>query len=320
MANSNSAAVLRQDITTVLTEGNAVDQMFIGLDVFPVYGSDAKDGQFPKFKLATGELLNNDATLRQPTGSYGRVYRTYENDNFSCLDRGLEELVDDTYKSDVSRFFQAELMAANQVYRQVRLGHEIRVAQALMNSSNFTATAAAVAYTENLIATIDLVKDVTGACSRLNDKGIIPNTIVMSKNVFQRVRRSTLLTGYLRGSKSTDSKVLASADDIASVFAAEGIQKCLVGKMPYNSGKKGAAYSASQVWGDTYIWVGQVAGGDFMAGGAGRTIVWNPEGGVLVSETYRSEERRSDVVRVRQNTAEKVVDGTAGELITTSYA
>jgi len=320
MANSNSAAVLRQDITTVLTEGNAVDQMFIGLDVFPVYGSDAKDGQFPKFKLAAAELLNNDATLRQPTGSYGRVYRTYDYDTFSCLDRGLEELVDDTYRADVSRFFQAELMAANQVYRQVRLGHELRVSAALMSASNFTATAAAVAYTEANIATIDLVRDVTAACSRLNDKGIIPNTIVMSKNVFQRTRRSTLLTGYLRGAKSTDSKVLASADDIASVFAAEGIQKCLVGKMPYNAGKKGQAYSASQVWGDTYIWVGQVAGGDFMAGGAGRTIVWNPEGGVLVSETYRDEGRRSDVVRVRQNTAEKVVDGTAGELITTSYA
>lgn len=320
MASIASAAVLRQDINTVLLEGSSVDQMFIGLDVFPVYGSEAKDGQYPKFKLANGELLNDDATTRRPTGAYNRVERVYDYDTFSTQDRGLEELVDDTYIKDVARFYAAELTAAKQVYRQVRIGHERRVAAALMNSSNFTATGAAVAYTEANIATIDLVKDVSGACSRLVNKGVIPNTIVMSNNVFERVSRSTLLRDYLRGSMASDAKKLATAADITAVFAGRGITQTLIGKLPYNTGKKGAAYSAAQVWGDSYIWIGKVAGGDFMEGGAGRTIVWNPEGQVLVTETYRLEERRSNVVRVRQHTAETIIDGTAGELITTSYS
>ena len=56
------------------------------------------------------------------------------------------------------------------------------------------------------------------------------------------------------------------------------------------------------------------------AGGAGFTLYWNQDGGLYTSETYRNEGRRSNMVRVRQNTAEKVVDATAGTLITTQYS
>lgn len=318
MAQSDGAAVLRADVQTKVEEAASTDQMFIGDRVMPVFESDEKTGEYPKFRLAKGELLNDDATLRQPTGSYGRILRTYENDNYATIDRGLEELVDDTYKKDVQRFFDAETAAAKQVYRQMRISHEGRVAAALINTSNFTATAAAVNYTVALIATIDLVGDISAAISRLNDKGVLPNTIVLSKNVFNRARRSTLFLPHVRGS-NTEQK-LPSANDMATVFSDDGITQVLVGRMPKNTAKKGQVYAAGPIWPDTHIWVGLVEGGDFMNGGAGRTIVWNKEGGLFVTETYRDEERRSDVVRVRQNTAEKVIDGTAGELITTNYA
>jgi hypothetical protein len=320
MANSDAAAVLRADIRTLVEEGASADQMFIGTKVMPVYLSDEKTGQFPKFRLAKGELLNDDALARQPTGSYSRILRTYENDNFACVDRGLEELIDDTYKEDVARYFDAEVVAASQVERQIRIGLEGRISAAIINATNFTATAAAVNYTEANIATINFVKDVVDAIGRLNDKGVIPNTIVMSKNVYNRTRRSTLFINYIRGNKSTDASVLANAKDVASVFEDDGITQVLVGRLPKNNAKKGQAYSATGVWADTHIWVGLVEAGDFMKGGAGRTLVWNKEGGEIVAETYRDEERRSDVARVRQNTIEKVIDGTAGELITTSYS
>jgi hypothetical protein len=320
MANSDAAATLRSDINTLVEEAARTDQMFIGLRVFPEWSVNEKSSHWPKFRLAKGELLNNDATKRTPGGGYGQVFRTYENDNFVCEDYGLEELIDDTYRADVARFFSAEVVAANQVRRQVMIGHEQRVATALIDTNAFTATAASVDYTEALIATINFVKDISDASSRLNDKGVIPNTIVMSKNVFNRVRRSTLFANYLRGIMGNNADKLPSAANIASVFADEGITQCLVGKMPRNNAKKGQAYSATAIWPDTHIWVGYVSGGNPMAGGAGRTVVWNKEGGLFVSETYRDEARRSDIVRVRHSVDEKVVDGTSGELITTNYA
>ncbi len=317
MANPDAAAILRADINTVLLEAMAADQLFIGQRVFPVYESGAKDGQFPKFRLGKGELLNDDATVRTPTGAYGRVYRTYENDNFACLDRGLEELVDDSYKADVARFFDAEIVAGKQVLTQMMLSLEVRIAAEVMSATNFTATAAAVAYTEANIATINFVKDVLDAKGRLEDKGVIANSIVVSRAVWDRVRRSTLLQNYVRGNRPTDSTLLLRPDDVAGVF---DLQQLLVGRAPKNAAKKGQAYSSTPIWGNTYVWVGNIASGDFMNGGAGRTIVWNRDSEIFTTETYRDERRRSDVVRVRHHTDEKVVDTTAGELITTSYA
>jgi len=320
MAFSDSGAVLRADLRTLVEEAARADEMFIGLKVLPETPSDNKTGQYPKFRLAKGELLNDDAQVRQPGAGYNRIIRAYENDNLLCLDRGLEEVVDDTYKEDVARYFAAEVKAAQFIRRQVQIGHEVRVATAMQDTAVWNHTAAAVAYTEANLATIKVIKDITDAIGRCNDKGVIPNTIIMSKNVWLRTRRTADVISYIRGSKSTDAAVLANASQFASIFVDDGIKQCLVGKFPKNTAKKGQAYVAGSIWSDLEVWVGYVESGDPMSGGAGRTFFWNKEGGFLVPETYRSEERRSDIVRVRQNTVEKIIDATAGELIDTSYA
>jgi hypothetical protein len=49
-------------------------------------------------------------------------------------------------------------------------------------------------------------------------------------------------------------------------------------------------------------------------------MVWEEDASSLfVVETYRDEPRRSDVIRVRQHTDEKVINENAGTLITTGY-
>lgn len=318
---SNTAAVLRPDINTVLLEAASTDGLFIGEKVFPTFESDVQTGQFPKFKLGSGELLNNDGSARAIGAAYQRTIRAYETDAFTCVDRGLEELVDDSNARNLSRFFNSEVLAAQFVLRQMRIGHEQRVSTALINADNFTTTAASVAYTEANIATIAFHLDVLAACRRLEAKGCLANTVVLSSAVFDRVRRSTLAQNFMRGAgKATDATLLLGASDLAASLTDMGISQVLVGRLNRNNAKKGQAYSATPIWANTHIWVGKVAAGDFMAGGAGRTIVWNKEGGIFVSETYRDEKLRSNIVRVRQNTAEEVIDTTSGELITTSYS
>jgi len=69
-------------------------------------------------------------------------------------------------------------------------------------------------------------------------------------------------------------------------------------------------------------WVGCTKGGDYSEGGAGRTLVWEADipSGLYATETYRDEKRRSDRVRVRTNSIEKVLNGNAGQLIATAWA
>lgn len=201
------------------------------------------------------------------------------------------------------------------------LDHEIRVAAKVFHATDWgTPTNSAVAYTAANSATNSFVADVLAAIERVNDNGESANTIVMSPDVFNRVRLATLTQNFVRGSRPTDSTLNITTGALQQAFAENGITQVLVGRARYDSAKKGQAFASAKVWGNTYVWVGDVKGGDFMAGGAGRTLVWNAEGGLFVTETYRNEQRRSGVIRVRQHAVEKTVNDGAGTLIATQYS
>ena len=320
-ATPSGGATIRADLNLKVEEAQMADDFFIGARAMPPLGVDAKSGTYPKLQIAAGELLTNSATERSTDGSYGEVSRQWTTDTYDCVDRGLEERVDDAQARDVARWFNLEATAAKLVLRQMMLAHEVRVAAALINATTFGAgTNSAVAYTEANLATISFVADVLAAIERVRNNGTNPDTIVMSSTVYNRIRRGTLTTNFVAGSVGKGSEVTAST--LAQAFADEGIRQVLVGKARYNSAKKGQSHSASNVWGNTYIWVGKSNPGamDAKDGGAGFTLYWNAEGGLFVTETYREEKRRGNIVRVRQNTAEKIVDATAGTLITTQYS
>lgn len=317
----SSGATLRSDINLKIEEASGADKFFIGQQAMPPLSVDAKSGQYTKVQIGAGELLTSGATERSRGGSYGEVSRAWTSDTYDCVDRGLEEPVDDVDQRDLSRFFNYEMRAARWTLRNVMLAHETRVAAAIINATTFGAgTSSAVAYTEANIATISFTADVLAAIERVRDNGANPNTIILSSTVYNRVRRATPVVNFVTGQIGRGSVV--TTDTIAQSFSDEGITQVLVGRARTNTAKKGAAASMANVWGNTYIWVGVVNANaqTEQDGGAGFTMYWNKEGGLFVSETYRDEKRRSNMVRVRQNTAEKIVDATAGTLITTQYS
>lgn len=321
MAYTNSQATPRSDIYALVMQANAdFNTLFIGDKVFPVKSEDVKRGIYMKAKLANAELLNGDAKARANGDAYQRVNRKYDTDTFDCAEYGLESVIDDAYESEVERFMNLEMTEAMLLERSLRISYEVRVAAALMNSSTFTATAAGTAYTAANIATFDVVDDVDLAKARLLKNGQIANAVVMSYNVYQRIRRSTKLQNQVYGvvPKSAGQSMLPGEADVAQAL---GVETLYVGKAPKNANGKGQTFSGGFIWGDTYIAVCNIAGGEYTAGGVGRTIQWSKDTtGLFTPETYRSDERRSNILRVRQHTAEKVIDETACELITTSYA
>jgi hypothetical protein len=316
---STSGAVLRSDINALVSEAAKAEDFYIGTKVFPPLAVPERNGQYPKFKKANGELLNNDAELRAPNASYARIIRKYDSDSFVTQEYGLEEVVGDAEASDVNRFFDAEVAAANFVRRQLMLAHEIRVAAAVLNNTNFGTTGAATVYTTANKATADFAYDVLTAIDLLNSRGETPNTIVMSGPVFTRIKGQTLFQNFVRGNRPSDITANLSQGAVTEAFADAGISQVLVGRAAYNSAKKGLAFASAGAWSNTYVWIGRVEAGDMMTGGAGRTLYWNADSELFTSETYREESRRSTVVRVRQHTAEKIVDSESGTMITTGW-
>jgi hypothetical protein len=321
MPYTNAQATPRSDIYALVMQANAdFNKMFIGDQILPVKGEDVKRGIYMKAKLANGELMNGDAKPRANGAAYDRINRVYDVDQYDALEYGLEAVIDDAYEAEVERFMNLEATEAMLLERSLRISYEARVAAAVFNASTFTATAAAVAYTEANLATINLPADVAAAKLRLLKKGIVPNSIIMSANVFNRIQRSTLMQNQIFGvvPKSAGQFTLPGEDDVARAL---GVEKLYVAKAAKNSNGKGQTFAGSFIWSDTYISVAQIAGGEYQAGGIGRTIQWSKDTtGLFTPETYRSDERRSNILRVRQHVAEKIVDETAAELITTSFS
>ncbi len=321
MPYTNAQATPRADIYALVMQANAdFNKLFIGDQILPVKTEDVKRGIYMKANLANAQLLNADAQPRESGAAYARVNRKYDVDTYDAQEYGLESVIDDSYEEEVDRFMNLEATEAMLLERSLRISYEARVAAAVFNSSTFTATAAQVAYTNANLATMDVVSDIDLAKGRLLKKGIVANTVVMNYDVFQRARRSTLLQNQVFGvvPRQAGQRILPGVEDVARAL---GVDNLYIGQAPKNANQQGQTYSGTYIWGTTYVFVGQVMGGEYQAGGIGRTIQWSKDTtGLFTPETYRDDSRRSNILRVRQHTAEKIIDSSAGELITTSYA
>lgn len=309
----NSDAIIRPELSAVVEEAAAADSYFIGSKVFPPFNSTKKTGEYMKITKAESEVMKKNITERAQKAPYGRVDRTYTKDSFACQDRGLEELLDDAVTAELADFFSTEQVTSKLLLRSIMMDHEIRVAAEVMNASNFDNVNGSVAYDIANIATINFPLDVTTAKKRLMKRGELVNTMVLNRDLFDIIRQTTLMSAFLFGPLGGGQQI--TEDMLGKAF---GIPNVLVADAAYDTAKKGQTASLSYIWNDNYIWLGNVQGGDLSAGGAGRTIVWTGDASSLwVTETYRAETNRSDVIRVRQHTDEKVVSAPAGTLIGT---
>jgi hypothetical protein len=311
---NNTGAVLRADLNLVLEEASQSTSLFIGQTLAPVFGVDYKAGQYAKITRQTGELMKAGGVERAPFGGYSRVTRAYTSDSYLTTERGLEEQIDDSQRKEVARYFAVEAVAARNILRAMQLAHEIRVADLVFNSNNWNTTTSSVALTETTAqdGTFDFPKLVLEAQNRLLKKGVPYNTLVLSQENYNIIRRSPKLQTFLYGNLPSGQYRLVTAQDLATAL---NIPNVLIASATQDTAGKGKAPVLTNVYSNEYMWLGQVAGGDFSAGGALRTLVWNAEGGIFVTESYRNEELRSDIVRVRHSTVEKVIDSTAAELI-----
>ena len=323
MPYTNAQATPRSDIYALVMQANSKwNEAFIGDKVLPVKGEDVKRGIYMKANLANAQLMNGDASPRESGSSYQRINRKYDIDTFDAQEYGLEAVIDDSFESEVERFMNLEATEAMLLERNLRISYEARVAAAVMNASTFNATAAKVSYTETLLSTQNLPADVKAAKERLALKGIYDNdlSIIMSQTLFNMIQRSTLMQNQIFGvvPRAAGQKSLPTEEDIAHSL---GVANLFIGKAAKNANGEGQTHSGAFIWVNTYIAVCQITGGEYQAGGIGRTIQWTKDTtGLFTPETYRDDRIRSNVLRVRQHVIEKIVDPTACELITTSYS
>ena len=321
MPYANAAAVSRPELKVFLEQAREAEKGLIAEQVLPVKDSPAMTGRYPRYLLADGGLLDADLdTKRGANGAYSRVSRKWTWDTYDCEDRGLEGEIDDTQAREMAQFADLEQTESKLVRRNVALAYEKRVANKVMSAANsgFNATNAIVNYTEANLATMDFAQDVINAQERLEGKGTTMNAAVMSRVVWNRVRRSTKLLQFIYGNTVGTGNQKLSPEVVADALE---LDKILISGKKYNGGKKGQSVNLTSMWGTETVLLANIQGGDFNMGGIGRTLCWTEDAsGLYVVETYREEKLRKDIVRVRQNSTEKIIDTNEGELITTGWA
>jgi hypothetical protein len=319
MAYNTTDSVPRQDISTLLMEAVHQEKHYIAPMLLPIYGSEREVGRYPKFTIGKGELLKRESQKRGATGTYNESDEVFEWDNYQTVEYGHEKRIDDVVRKQMRDFFDAEMVTAKFCSNKLMLDYEIEAANALLNPTTFTASAASTAYTEANLDTMDVPADINATIEQLTLLGEEPNTMVLSLPLFNRLKRSKKLQTYLYGHLNTTQGGSNITSEI--IAASFGIANVIVAKKSYDSGIKGKT-SVGPVWSNNYIWIGDVQGGDFMNGGAGRTIIWDAdsEGGLFTSDQYRDEARRGDKIRVRSNRTIKVINQNSARLITTNWA
>jgi hypothetical protein len=331
----NTASIIRHDLNAFVEEASKSDELLHGQKLLPIYSVDSRAGVFPKIEIGNGgELLKKDSTLRAPTGTYNETARKFTTDTYECLDRGLEERIDDVVVKDYAKFFDVEVLTSKLIMRTMKLDYEKRVYDMLQTAAN-NITNVGVATLANtnanpngyMVATgkwgdngstsldgADFPAVMQDVILEITKRGEVANTAILSANQFNWLRRTTKLNTFLYGKLGAGmGKRLVSAPDIASTF---GLKNVYITHAHYDAGPRLGAANLTPMWDNKTMWVGNVQGGEISGGGFGRTVVWSKDSsGLFTTETYRSEPRRGDMVRVRHHTTEKVVNVNCGVLV-----
>ena len=296
-----SNAVDRPDLGSLAWEYLMEDKTNVGLGVMPIFGVPENSMQYPVIPLES-IVKQPDTLVRDARGHYRRADWEFQLDTFTCIEHGWEELVDDRESNLYQRFFDAEAVSTERAVGILLRGHEKRVQQILSASTNvsdlsdWTAPSTATPKAD--------IK--TGAQAMRTTFGVTPNVVVMSATAFENVLVTDELKTYLQfTSPHLVQGIEAQRQTLARYFS---VMDVLVGDQQVDNAKRGKAATLTEIWAANEVFLCRVnASQNLRAPSVGRTFLWQTDSpDVMTTETYREEQARSDVVRVRHNTAEKV--------------
>lgn len=315
-APSTALSTLRPDLAGSFQEFDLeMDAKgFVAQRVLPPLDVAKPSGTFGKIKIAS--LLAQRDTLRAPGSSYARQRYEFEKDSYATEEHGAEDPVDDKEAEMYGDYLNAEQTATARARDVVMRNYEQRVATLLQTTGSFTNAAAATAW--STIATAVPLTDIeTRVQSIWNATGIKPNAIVIPYVAFRNFRNCAQVVDRIKYSGLHNPA--AGNITLDAIAALLDIPNVIVAGAKKNGANEGQTASLSNVWTATVVGLGVIAtNNDVKQPCVGRTFHYSADGSQMggVVETYREEQTRSDVVRVRQDTDEKLLYSACWQLIT----
>lgn len=306
---SRALSTLRPDLAGALMEFDLqanIDKM-IGLKVAPVLEVAKPLGNYGVVPIE--QLLKTRDTSRAPGGRYNQGGGKFEPGSFLCKDHGFEEPVDDRESEMYADYFDSELIAAMRARHAVLQGYESRVIAAALATTH--TTTCTTIWTNSGAAPIT---DTTSAMGLFfHQFGRKANGLVISWPRFNVLKDNPQIIDRIKfaGILNPDRESI-TAQAIAQIF---DIEEVIVAEAVYNSANEGAADAAAAatlatLWPETQMLLFcRPKTVDIREPAFMRTFHWGEDGSQIggIIEAYRDESRRSNMIRSRMDTDEKVV-------------
>lgn len=309
----NSLATLRPELAGSLTEFDLAmnQQGFIAQQVLPVIDVARQSGTYGKIPLA--QLLENRETQRAPGAGYSRSKFSFDDVDYATKENGAEEPVDEREAAMYTDYFEAELIATARAYSAVLVNQERRVADLLFNPTTYSGASryldTTIPWTKATYGTSEPIDDVQFAADQLYaNTGLYANALICNRFVFRHLKRSQQIIDSLVAQGAGDRATLRSLTK-AQIAEALDLDMIIVAEGSRNTAAEGLAASVGQIWSSSYAMVARVCvTNDIKEPGLGRIFHWAEDGSTIggTVETYREEQTRSDIYRVRHDTDEKI--------------
>lgn len=306
-------AVPRLDLAQAFLEYAPADINFIAEQALPVVRTRVKSGTFSA--LTREDMLREVPLKRNSKSAYARDDFSGEDKTFACEEYGIEDPIGDDEMKRFSNDFDSGVSAMQFLKLRLAIAQERR-ASALLFSATWTGGGSTL-YTDVATAwsnaSADIVGDIEAAKrTSLGLTGLKPNTLILNEVNLSYLLANTAIVGRVQYAQVATRQVVLNA--LANIF---GLERILVGGGVYNSAKEGVAATVANIWSSSYAMVARVPTTSNLAEpGVARSFLWEDDSGsTVVAESYREEQTRSTVYRVRQNMDEVVLDASFAHLM-----
>ena len=329
---TNSVAVPREDLAgPIRLQDNSLNDYIAHL-LLPAFPVMKRESNIPSVLQTDDQVLD---VKHAPGTPYQRVKATLGNKSYRCEEAGIEEpITAEDY--DVLGQDGAEALATERGSQIVLRAREAALAAVLTGTAGETTFLNQVTtpdIAENWgEATGEPISDIAKADLALTLRiGAGLRWLLLSAEDLADLQKNAQIRSAYRAIAGINDPTALhrkiSVDHLATVL---GVDKILVGNARQNTAEKGAAATYSFIWPHLYplLLRGVANPANLMEPCLGRTFIWDQanvgaEGelrsndnltGVAV-ESYRDETAKSDIVRVTEYTALKLLNITAAQLI-----
>lgn len=307
--NMGTVAVRRTEIEQIMNQ-HLCGRNFIAPRLLPFTAVGDPSGTIPA--IAFTEWLKTYDDRRGADGRYPRASYKMTPLTWSTSERGLEINLDDRKKKIYVGGGSLEVYSAMFEVDALLRAREQRVINLLTNTADWTGSANTASVGASWKTnTTDISADVIAALDGIFQKcGANPInsyiTMVISFKMWQYLSQNKALLDRMKYVTFVDGRI-----PLPQLAAAAGVNEVLVSGMPQNSANEGATASVANFWPDGTVGFYVLAQtGNPEEPCIGRTFAFNGDGGIgpdgVVLESYREEQSRSDILRVRFDIDERV--------------